>query len=212
MSAVEVKGGRLSAWIYDPMVWLGERAGMAERRRRLLASARGRVLELGAGTGLNAARYPDGLERLVFTEPEPHMARRLARRVDRLGREAEVVEAPAETLPFEDGAFDTVVCTFVLCTVADPGRVADEVRRVLAPGGRLLFLEHVRSDGDERLARRQDRLHGAWASFADGCNCNRPTVELLRERGFDVAVGERGEWRRMPRIVRPLVAGSAAPA
>jgi SAM-dependent methyltransferase len=210
-SPPEAKGSRFSALIYDPFLWLGERAGMAERRRRVLSSARGRVLELGAGTGLNLPHYPDRLERLVLAEPEEHMAARLERRRSELGRQAEVVSAPAEALPFEDGTFDTMVSTMVLCTVADPERALAEVRRVLAPGGTLLFIEHVRSD-EERLARWQDRLRGPWESFADGCVCNRRTLELLRGQGFDVTVSERGAWRRMPPIVRPLVAGRAVRA
>lgn len=207
--AAGTPGSRFSALVYDPFLWWAERSGMTDRRRSLLASARGRVLELGAGTGLNLPHYPEGLERLVLAEPDAHMARRLQGRLDRLGRSAQVVRAPAEVLPFGDGAFDTVVSTLVLCTVPEPEPALEEVRRVLRPGGSLLFLEHVRSD-DPRLARRQDRLHGAWRSFSDGCNCNRPTLELLREQGFDVPAVQRGTWRRMPAIVHPLVSGRAS--
>lgn len=202
-----VPGSWFSSVTYDPLLWWAERSGMADRRRRLLASARGDVLELGAGTGLNLPHYPEELHRLVLTEPEEHMARRLRRRLDWLGRRAELVRAPADTLPFDDECFDTVVSTLVLCTVGDPEGALAEIRRVLRPDGSLLFLEHVRAD-DPRLARWQDRLHGAWWSFADGCNCNRPTLELLREQGFEVSVADRARWRRMPPIVQPLVSGS----
>lgn len=185
---------------------------MAERRRRLLAGARGDVLELGAGTGLNLPLYPAvGIDRLVVTEPEPNMADRLERRLATLGRKAELVRAPVESLPFEDDSFDTVVSTLVLCTVGDPERSIAEIRRVLRPDGALLFLEHVRS-GDDRLARWQDRLHGPWLVVADGCNCNRRTPDLLRAGGFDLANLEHATWRRMPPLVRPLVAGRARPA
>jgi SAM-dependent methyltransferase len=202
-------GSWFSSLIYDPFLAWGERSGMADRRRTLLRSVRGSVLELGAGTGLNLAHYPEGVERLVLAEPEPHMASRLERRVEHVGRRAEVVRAAAELLPFEDDAFDTVVSTLVLCTVEDPRRSLEEISRVLRPDGMLLFLEHIRSD-DPRLARWQDRLRDAWRGFADGCNCNRQTLELLREN-FDVSVSDRGSWRRMPPIVRPLVSGSASP-
>ena len=188
----EVKGSRFSALIYEPFLWLGERRGMADRRARVLSGARGRVLEIGAGTGLNLARYPGGLER---------------RRRD-LGIAAEVVHAPAESLPSEEGAFDTVVSTMVLCTVSDPDRAIAEIRRVLAPGGSLIFIEHVRSE-DPRLVRWQERLRGPWEAFADGCVCDRPTVDHLREGGFDVSIAERGTWKGMPPIVHPLVAGRA---
>jgi SAM-dependent methyltransferase len=202
------RGSRLSAAVYEPFMWLAERAGMRERRRRALAGARGEVLELGAGTGLNLPLYPTtGIDRLVVTEPEPNMAERLERRAAALGRPVEVVRAPVEALPFDDASFDTVTATLVLCTVADPERSLAEIRRVLRPGGAFLFVEHVRSS-NERLARWQDRLHGPWAALADGCNCNRRTPELLRAAGFDIAV-EHETWRRMPPLVRPLIAGRA---
>jgi ubiquinone/menaquinone biosynthesis C-methylase UbiE len=184
---------------------------MANRRRRLVAQARGETLELGAGTGLNLPHYPEGLDRLVLAEPEPHMAKRLQRRLDDLGRDAELVSAPAEALPFDDDSFDTVVATLVLCTVSDPRRSLEEIRRVLRPDGSFLFLEHVRSD-DARLARWQDRLHGVWQAVGDGCNCNRRTLDLVREAGFDAHDVERATWRRMPPLVRPLVSGRASPA
>ena len=182
-----------SSWsfslIYDPFLWWAEGAGMSERRRALLASARGSVLELGAGTGLNLRHYPDELDRLVLTEPGRHMARRLERRIDRLERRPEMVRAPVEALPFDEGVFDTVVSTLVLCTVEDPEPALDR-----------------------RLARWQDRLHGPWRSFAEGCNCNRPTLELLRRAGFELSGADSARWRRMPPIVRPLVSGCASPA
>lgn len=209
--AAAVAGSWFSSVTYEPVVGWAERSGMCDRRRRLLSSARGDVLELGAGTGLNLPHYPEGLDRLVLAEPEEHMARRLRKRLGgRPGRKAEVVRAPAEAIPAEDRSFDTVVATLVLCTVEDPERALAEIRRVLRPAGALLFLEHVRAD-DPRLARWQDRLHGAWRSFADGCNCNRETSELLRDAGFEVAVTERGNWRRMPPIVHPLLSGIASP-
>ena len=206
------RGSRFSAAVYEPMLWWAERSGMAERRQRLLADARGSVLELGAGTGLNLPLYPhEGVERLVVTEPEPNMADRLERRAAQLGREVEVVRAPVESLPFEEDSFDTVVATMVLCTVGDPERSLAEIRRVLRPDGAFLFLEHVRSD-DDRLARWQDRLHGSWLRLAAGCNCNRRTPELLRAGGFDLRDVEDSAWRRMPPLVRPLVTGRATPA
>jgi len=196
--------------MYDFVLALGERAGMAGHRRALASRTSGAVLEIGAGTGLNLARYPDVLGRLVLCEPDPHMARRLERRVAQLTRRAEVVRAAAETLPFEDGTFDTVVSTLMLCTVTDPQATLNEIRRVLRPRGSLLFLEHVRSD-ERRLARWQDRFHRPWRAFAGGCNCNRQTLQRLRDRGYTVTLTDRGQWRRMPPIVRPLIAGQAMP-
>ncbi len=205
-----VRGSWFSARIYDPFLWIAERSGMAARRGSLLAHARGAVLEIGAGTGLNLAHYPPGLDRLVLCEPDPHMAKRLERRVRHVNPAAEVAHAPAENLPFAEATFETVVCTLVLCTVADPESSLEEIRRVLRPGGALLFLEHVRSD-NSRLARWQDRLRRPWGAFADGCQCNRRTLERIRGRGYAVSVTDRSAWRRMPPIVRPLVAGRATP-
>ena len=206
--AEATRGSWSSALLYGPVLWWGERAGNAERRRRLVAGAHGRVLEIGAGTGLNLPFYPEGLDRLVLTEPEQHMVGRLESRLERLGRSAEVVRAPADALPFDDGSFDVVVCALVLCTVDDPAAALSEVARVLRPGGSFLFLEHTRSE-EPRLARWQERLHGPWKSFADGCNCNRRTLDLLDEAGYEVTVTERAVWRGMPAIVHPLVAGRA---
>jgi ubiquinone/menaquinone biosynthesis C-methylase UbiE len=203
------RGSWFSAAIYDSVLRGAEKAGMAERRRRVVSSARGSVLELGAGTGLNLAHYPDGLERLVICEPEPHMFKHLRKRAEKLGSSAELVQAQAEALPFEDDSFDTVVGTLVFCTIGDPSRALDEVRRVLRPDGSLLFLEHVRSESP-RLARWQDRLSGPWGAFADGCRCNQATVDLLRDSGFEVTA-EEANWKRMPPIVRPLAAGQASP-
>ena len=199
---------RFSARIYDPSLWLGERRGMAQRRRGLLAAARGRVLEVGAGTGLNVAHYPHGIDALVLSEPVASMARRLERRAARRDQEPRVVVAAAERLPFPDDAFDTVVSTLVLCTVPEPGHALAEIRRVLKPGGSLLFIEHVRSDA-ERWGRWQDRLARPWAAFASGCQCNRNTLDLLEASGMRVAEVDRRKWNGMPRLVRPLAIGSA---
>jgi ubiquinone/menaquinone biosynthesis C-methylase UbiE len=194
---------RIFAALYDLSFHRGERAGMAERRRRLLATAQGRVLEIGAGTGLNLPYYTDAVSELVLTEPEAPMARRLARRAG--GRE--VVSARAEALPFADASFDTVVSTLVLCTVEDPAGALAEARRVLRPGGRLLFIEHVRADGG--LARWQDRLEGLWRHVGNGCHANRDTLTTLSANGFAVSDVETATWRKMPRLVRPLILGHA---
>ncbi len=199
---------RVFARIYDPVLWMAERAGMRALRRELLAGATGRTVELGSGTGLNLRHYPDALDELILTEPEAPMRSRLERRAERAGRRASVVDAGAESLPFGDESVDTVVSTLVLCTVDSPAVALREVERVLRPGGRLLFLEHVRSDS-ARLARWQDRLAGPWERFAEGCRCNRPTVELIEGCGLELEDVQEGAWRVMPPIVRPLVTGAA---
>jgi ubiquinone/menaquinone biosynthesis C-methylase UbiE len=199
---------RVFAAVYDPVLWAGERAGMRARRRELLALARGRTLELGAGTGLNLPHYPGAVDELVLTEPAAPMRERLRGAVRRSGRAATILDAAAERLPLDDGSVDTVVSTLVLCSVEQPVAVLDEISRVLAPGGQLLFLEHVRSDS-ARLAAWQDRLETPWRRFAEGCRPNRATVELIEAAGFEVRHRRDETWRAMPAIVRPVVSGSA---
>ncbi|WP_051288968.1 class I SAM-dependent methyltransferase [Mycobacterium sp. URHD0025] len=198
---------RIMALVYDPFCWLGEAAGMRRRRRTLLANARGRVAEIGAGTGLNIAHYPDGIAELILTEPVEAMRRKLAHRLRRDGKSARIVDAPADRLPLPDASVDTVVSTLVLCTVDDPEAALREIARVLRPDGQLLFIEHVRA-GSRFLAACQDLLDGPWRRFAAGCRCNRATLELMRAAGFDVAAGAM-VWRGMPAIVHPLIVGRA---
>lgn len=193
------------ALLYDPFLWLGEHAGMRRHRRELLAQARGAVLEIGAGTGLNVPHYPNGVAELILTEPDAAMSRRLAERAD--GR-ATVVTAPADALPVEDASLDTVVSTFVLCTVEDPAAALREIRRVLRPDGQLLLIEHVRSDVRWRAAL-QRLLRRPWSRFACGCRCDQATPELLRACGFRTDL-RRARWRGMPPIVAPVVVGRAS--
>jgi ubiquinone/menaquinone biosynthesis C-methylase UbiE len=202
--------GRAFSAAYDRGFKGAEDAGLREMRRELLAQARGRVLELGAGTGLNLDHYPEEIEGLTMVEPDPHMTKQLREKLAQSGRSAEVsvVEAPGEDLPFADGSFDTVAVTLVLCTVPDPEATLAEIKRVLAPGGQLLFLEHVRSDHPD-LAKWQDRLESPWRFLADGCHCNRDTVAAIGAAGFELGDVESGELPKLPPIVRPLVTGSA---
>ncbi len=199
---------RVFALLYDPFLWAGERLNTGALRAALLSDASGCTVELGSGTGLNLRHYPEGLDELILTEPEPAMRARLARRLDRSRYRARVLEASAEQLPFADETVDTVVSTLVLCTVDAPDLALCEIRRVLRPGGRLLFIEHVRSESP-RLARWQDRLAGPWRRFAEGCRCNRATVELIRACGLELVAVRQGSWRAMPPIVRPLITGVA---
>jgi SAM-dependent methyltransferase len=198
---------RILAGLYDPFVWLGETAGMRRRRRALLRGAHGRVVEIGAGTGLNIAHYPENVVDLVLSEPEPGMRRRLTRRLARRKRAARIIDAPAECLPLADSSVDTVVSTLVLCTVDDPEGVLREIARVLRPKGQVLFIEHVRSNS-RIVAAYQDRLLEPWRHFAGGCVCNRPTLELMRAGGFTVEADD-AVWHGMPAIVHPLLVGRA---
>jgi SAM-dependent methyltransferase len=199
---------RAFAALYEPSLWLGERAGMGRLRHDLLRRARGRTVEIGAGTGLNVLHYPDDLDDLVLAEPDPSMRRRLESAVGRGGHEATVIDAGAERLPFADATIDTVVSTLVLCTVDAPDAALREIARVLRPDGQLLFIEHVRS-ASPLLARWQDRLAGPWKRLAEGCHCNRATLDLMEACGFRLQA-HPATWRAMPPIVRPLVVGRAS--
>jgi ubiquinone/menaquinone biosynthesis C-methylase UbiE len=201
---------RVFARCYDASFTLGEWGGMRAMRKELLAQARGRTLEIGGGTGLNLAHYPDGLDELILSEPEPAMRERLQRKLQRGRRAAGLLDVGAERLPLEDRTIDTVVCTLVLCTVDDPQAVLAEIARVLKPDGQLLLIEHVRSRSP-RLARWQDRLEGPWRAFAVGCRCNRDTAALLSAAGFESEL-RQAHWRLMPPLVRPLIAGRARPS
>jgi ubiquinone/menaquinone biosynthesis C-methylase UbiE len=200
---------KLFALTYDRQLAKVERAGLGALRHELIGQASGRALEIGAGTGANLALYGAAVESITLTEPEQPMIRRLERRVREHTPSATVLRAPAEDLPFEDDSFDTVISTLVLCGVDDQPRALRQLHRVLRPGGRFLFLEHVRSD-EPRLARLQDRMN--WLNRAVACcDCNRPTLESIRRAGFDVDRVEHTAMRKVPPFVAPLIVGIASP-
>ena len=184
---------RVVAGAYDRVLAGSERAGLAADRAALLATASGRVVELGPGTGANLAHLPRGLASLMLVEPSPAMRARLRARLATLRAAdpehlppTEVVAAAGDALPLPDASVDTVVATLVLCSVPDPAAVLAEVRRVLAPGGRLLLLEHVAAPGG-RLRRLQRLLTPAWRRIAQGCHLDRDTRAALVAAGFDEA-------------------------
>jgi ubiquinone/menaquinone biosynthesis C-methylase UbiE len=200
---------RLFARYYPVVIGLSERAGQATRRRELLAHAAGRTLEIGAGGGHNLRHYPDGVTQLVVTEPSPHMIRHLTNELVTLRIDAQLVQTGAEELPFDDATFDTVVATFVHCSIPDPRRALAEIARVLRPGGRYLFIEHVRSTDSALLGRVQDLVELPHRYLAAGCHPNRRTEELLAESPLTV---EHLVHEPMPRslpTVRPTIRGTA---
>ena len=197
---------RFFALTYDQINRPAETAGLSLERQRLLAQASGETIEIGAGTGLNLAHYPDAVTRLVLTEPDRHMAHRLRRRVAAIRPDAEVLGAPAAQLPFPDASYDTAVVTFVLCSVPDPDAALTEIARVLRPGGRLLFAEHVRSE-DSAVAARQDRRPLPYKLM--GCHPNRATLDTITSSPLRVEDVRHGEVPKAPSIERPMIVGTA---
>lgn len=174
------------AAVYDLLNRGLERGLLRRLRPSVVGEARGRVLEIGVGTGASFPYYRRAaVERLVATDPDPHMLRRAERRAQQLDLPVALQQAPAEALPFADASFDTVVSTLVLCTVADPALALAEARRVLKPGGTLRFIEHVRAEG--RLGRLQDLATPLWRRAAAGCHPNRRTARSIEAAGFDIA-------------------------
>jgi ubiquinone/menaquinone biosynthesis C-methylase UbiE len=202
---------RCYAAMYDLVNGAGERAGLRQQRHDLLAQAAGATIEIGAGTieigagtGLNLPHYPPAVTRLALTEPDPQMTRWLRRRAARLSRDAQIIAAAGQ-LPFPDASFDTAVVTFALCSVPDVQAARSEITRVLAPGGRPLFLEHVRS-ADPGIAARQDKTPFPYPLI--GCHPNRDTLQEIKASVLTVESVRSGEAPKAPRIERPMIAGA----
>jgi len=197
------------ATIYDGFMDATEQACLRRWRAQLLAGVEGDVLELGAGTGVNLEHLPRQLGRLVLTEPDRHMRAKLAARVQRLGRQAEVSDASAVALPFEDASFDAVVSTLVLCSVPSLERSLAEVFRVLRPGGRFVFLEHVGAPRGTSRRRIQGLVDPFWRHAAGGCRLIRDTERAILDAGFQLDTIERESMRKALAIVRPSIRGVA---
>jgi ubiquinone/menaquinone biosynthesis C-methylase UbiE len=205
---------RLFAFYYPALARRSDRAGQARTRERLLAIAEGATLEIGAGSGANLPWYPKTVTELMLADPSPYM-------LDHLRSElASVPEWPGSgtvslaragfpSLPFDDASYDTVVVTFVLCSIVDLPGAFSEIARVLRPQGRLLFLEHVRAAEGSVLGSVQDLVERPHRLIADGCRPNRRTERLLRESPLTIAWLERGEQPSAAPTVRPTIMGVA---
>jgi ubiquinone/menaquinone biosynthesis C-methylase UbiE len=202
--------GRLIAAIYDRLMEASEEACLRQWRADLLRDLTGQVLEVGTGTGRNIPFYPSDLERLVLTEPDPHMRRRLSEKIRaQAPARAELLDASLEGLPFAAESFDAVVATLVLCSVPHPEKALKEIHRVLRPGGRFVFLEHVAAEDRPRRLRWQRRLEPFWKRIAGGCHLTRRTADAIVAAGFTVANLRRESMRKTWPLVRPTVRGTA---
>lgn len=184
----EPEGHRIFAALYDRMNSAADKSWQGERRSQLLHGVRGEVLEIGGGTGANLPHYR-AAERVVVTEPDPFMRKRLRPKLLQARVPVEVSDAGAQELPFADDSFDVVVSTLVLCTVPDQRAALAEIRRVLHSEGVLIFMEHVRNSG--RVARWQDRIEPLWTRLFAGCHPNRDTVSEIEAAGFRLETFER---------------------
>ena len=185
-----MSGPKLFSRLYDPVMELPEHAGLGELRRRVLRGLRGRILELGIGTGRNLPLYGAGVDSVSGIDPDEHMLVQAEKRARDVPFPVELVAVPAEELPFGDGSFDAVVSTLVFCTVQDPSRALGEVRRVLERGGEFRLLEHVRAER-EPFGWLQEKATPLWKHVAGGCHLDRDTLAAVRDAGFEVEREER---------------------
>lgn len=185
---------------------------VGRHRDELLAGLSGRVLEVGAGNGINFAHYPSTVDEVVAIEPERYMRAKAERAASAAAVSVTVSAGTAEELPFGSGSFDAAVACLVLCTVSDQGAALTELRRVLKPGGELRFLEHVRSsrNGKAKVQAAADRS-GIWPSLGGGCHCSRDTVGAIRTAGFRVEHQRSLELGPSWGLTNPHVLGVAAP-
>ncbi|WP_066318778.1 class I SAM-dependent methyltransferase [Bacillus sp. FJAT-29814] len=171
--------GRSFAKWYDFFMGPLERNKFKSIRKELLSQATGTVLEIGAGTGINFPLYGT-VEKVTAIEPSPYMIKSSQSRREQAVVPIEMVQAGAEVLPFGADTFDTVVATLVMCTIPNPEKAFQEMRRVCKPGGKILLFEHIKME-NRFLATLQDWLTPAWKKICDGCCLNRTTLELLAD-------------------------------
>lgn len=177
-------------------------------RERVIGAAEGRVLEIGVGSGLNLPFYPPLVREILALEPAPQLLA-MARRVPHSGMPVSFIEASAESIPLDDKSVDTVVTTWTLCTIPEAATALAEMRRVLRPGGKLLFVEHGLAP-DAGVRWWQDRLTPAWRCISGGCHLNRPIRSLLESGGFHIDRVETG-YMPGPKPMTFMYEGSARP-
>jgi ubiquinone/menaquinone biosynthesis C-methylase UbiE len=179
-------------------------------RDELLAGVHGRVVEIGAGNGMNFAHYPSTVEEVVAVEPEPYLRRKAEAAARDAGVRVTVLDGRADPLPFADASFDVAVASLVLCSVPDPAGALSELRRVLKPGGELRFMEHVRANGAGK-STVQDGLDrtGLWPLLAGGCHCARDTAATITASRFEIEAVRSYSLGPSWMVANPHVVGSA---
>jgi len=197
----------LMAAVYDRLMRVSEEACLGTWRTELLRDLSGEVLEVGAGTGSTLGLYPEAVTRLVMAEPDPHMRARLVAKALPAG--VQVSDASLDKLPFQNQSFDAVVCSLVLCSVGDQRVALTEIARVLKPGGRLVFLEHVAADGKPARLKWQGRIEPLWKHLMGNCHLTRRTEAAIVAAGLQIEKIQRESIRKALPIVRPSIRGTA---
>lgn len=185
---------RRFAGMYERISAESERRGTAEHRARALAGLSGRVIEVGAGNGMNFAHYPNTVTEVVAVEPENTLRALAERATDTAPVPVTVVAGHGEALPYDDATFDAAVVSLVLCSVPEPGHFLAELRRVLKPGGQLRFFEHVRS-ATRLLGVLQDVITPVWSAIGGGCHLNRDSRTAIETAGFEIDDVDRFSYR-----------------
>jgi ubiquinone/menaquinone biosynthesis C-methylase UbiE len=200
----------LMAKYYDYMLRDAEEKCLQDWRKTLLQDLSGDVIELGCGTGANLAFYPQTINRLVLTEPNPHMRSQLSvKLIDYTHLSASTLDCSAELIPFPDASFDVVVSTLLLCSVKNPQQALSEIHRVLRPHGKLLFIEHVAASNNPVRLKWQRCIEPVWKMFQCGCHLTRDTEKNILQAGFTLQKITRQSMRGVPAIARPAIWGEA---
>lgn len=202
--------GFYADWLFPRILDLTMRQKqMVPFRERIGKTAEGRVLDVGIGSGVNLAFYGSGVSRVYGVDPSPELLHFASERARDALAPVELLCGSGEALPLESNSIDTVACTFTLCTIGDPSRALAEMRRVLKPGGRLLFAEHGRAP-EAVVARWQDRITPIWKRIAGGCHLNRKPDDLIGSAGFNID-GLEARYLKGPRLMTFVYSGSAHP-
>lgn len=196
------------AAVYDGMMRGSEEACLGQWRTDLLKDLSGAVLEIGAGTGATLALYPKTVNRIVMCEPDPHMRRKLEAKRG-MAANVEISDSSIQDLFFKENSFDAVVCSLVLCSVPDQQVALAQIRRVLKPRGRLVFLEHVAAEGKPNRLKWQRRIEPVWKHLMGNCHLTRRTEAAIEAAGFRIERIQRESMRKALPVCRPSIRGVA---
>ena len=201
---------RFFAFIYDPMIAKTETACLQDWRKELLDNAYGTVLEVGAGTGANINFYPEQVGKLIISEPDEFMRKRLLEKLSNSSlKDSQVKSFGMEDIDLADNSVDCVVSTLVCCSVRSPHEALKQVYRVLKPGGLFLFMEHVAAENNPGRLKWQNRINPIWKRISGNCHTNRETEKYMRETGFEIKQITKASMRKAPAFVRPTIRGIA---